>query len=299
MVVTQKNETKVSVIIPTYNSKKFLCAAIDSVLSQSYDNYEIVVVDDGSTDNTQQLMNEYIGNNKIRYIRQRNRGVSAARNLGATKSDGIYLCFLDSDDLFLKDNLRQKAKILDEDADICLVHADVQMISEEGNVLNEFNRGLSGYGLYKELLLWQRCVVPAPSSVMIRRDVFNKAGGWDENLSTAADQDLFIRISVMGKIERIPTVLTYYRIVAGSMSKKAIVFEKDHLMVYRKAKNAGLFDNTQLERNAFAQLYLLIAAYWWHYNKSFVKTLKYLSLAMLKNPRNLLTRIYGKKPLST
>ncbi len=297
-MVTQKNETKVSVIIPTYNSKKFLSAAIDSVLTQSYGNYEIIVVDDGSTDDTQQLMNEYVKKNNVKYIRQSNRGVSAARNCGAANSDGKYLCFLDSDDFFLKDNLRHKAKILDTNADVCLVHADVQMISEDGSVLNEFNRGLSGNDLYKQLLLWNRCVVPAPSSVMIRRDVFNETGGWDESLSTGADQDLFIRVSAIGKIERIPLVLSYYRNVAGSMSKKALLFERDHLKVYLKAKKAGLFESTQFERNAYAQLYFLIAAYWWHYNKSFVKTFTYLSLAILKNPGNVLSRICAKKPFA-
>jgi glycosyltransferase involved in cell wall biosynthesis len=284
----------VSVIIPTYNSEKYLAAAIKSVIQQEYINWELIIVDDGSTDNTTALVTEFLTDKRISYIKTVNCGVSAARNQGAELAKGDYFCFLDADDFFYPKNLSKKVESLFNNPTVALVHSDVQMTDETGKITQEINSGLAGNDLHLELLLWKRCVVPAPSSIMVRKDVFYSVGKWDTEFSTAADQDFFIRVAVKHKIERINEILTGYRIVNSSMSRNAASFEKDHLGVFYKAKKNGLFPNASFERKCFANLHLMIAATWWNQNKKTSKILKHLFFAFKYSPLEILNKIRFK-----
>ena len=105
----QVKEQLVSVVIPTYNCGKYICDAVKSVLSQTYKNIEIIIVDDGSTDNTKEALRSYVYNKQIRYIYQKNKGPAASRNLGVEKAEGDFIAFLDADDLWNEKKLK-KAK---------------------------------------------------------------------------------------------------------------------------------------------------------------------------------------------
>ncbi len=180
---------EVSVVIPTFNRADLLPQAIDSVLSQSYTDFELIVVDDGSTDSTQEVLSPYRG--KIRYLFQENRGVSAARNLGVKVARGRYICFLDSDDLWLKDKLREQVDRTKAEPWARVSYTEEIWI-RCGRRVNQGkrHRKYSGWILKKLLPL---CLI-SPSSVMIEKGVFEEVGLFDESLPVCEDYDLWLRI---------------------------------------------------------------------------------------------------------
>lgn len=278
----------VSIIIPTYNTARFIGEAIISVAGQDYNNWELIIVDDGSTDDTAQVVSQFLSDPRISYVKKENSGVSNTRNFGAALAKGDYFCFLDADDSFYPTNLSEKVKVLEQQPGIALVHADVNIIDESSRPTGRYNTGLAGKDLYLDILLWQECVIPAPSSIMMRREIFYAAGQWDPCFSTAADQDLFIAIAHRHAVYRISHVLTSYRIVNGSMSRVTGVFEKDHLAVYNKAKKNKLFPDKSFERRCFSNLHRIISGSWWHHEKSLLKTMKHLAWSLIYSPGALL-----------
>lgn len=181
---------RVSVIIPTYNRSKYLINCLDSVFSQSFKDFEIIVVDDGSTDNTLSILDKYA--HKINYIKQKNLGVSSARNCGIKNSKGIWLAFLDSDDLWHKDKLRYQIDYLDKNEGALICHTDEKWY-KNGLYINQMDKHKkSGGRLFVKSL--QMCMI-SPSSVMIKKDLFDKIGLFDESLPACEDYDLWLRIT--------------------------------------------------------------------------------------------------------
>jgi glycosyltransferase involved in cell wall biosynthesis len=203
---------KVSVVIPTYNYGRFLGEAIQSVLDQTYQDFEIFVVDDGSTDNTKEVVISF-KDHRIKYVYKKNSGVSAARNTGICASDGEYIAFLDSDDTWLPQNLELKVKLLDSHPKVALVCSDSYVFDNlTGATLGRlwhdrpFLRGFSprraSQHPLKEMLFQEACFIRA-SLTMVRRVVFTKVGYFDESLRTAEDWDMFVRIVQQFPIETI------------------------------------------------------------------------------------------------
>jgi glycosyltransferase involved in cell wall biosynthesis len=182
--------SNVSVIIPTYNRRDFVREAIASVLAQSYQDFELIVVDDGSTDGTEDVVHEFP---QARYVWQENRGVSSARNAGVALSRGALLAFLDSDDLWQPSKLVAQVAFFDEhpDARICQTE---ELWLRNGVRVNPRgkHRKPSGDIFAASLHL---CLV-SPSAVMMRRELFEQMGGFDESLPACEDYDLWLRIAV-------------------------------------------------------------------------------------------------------
>jgi len=179
----------VSVIIPTYNRRAMVKEAIDSVLSQTFTGFELIVVDDGSTDGTARELEEY--EQRLRLIRQERRGVAAARNSGARVAAGQYLAFLDSDDLWLPKKLEiQTTFMARSGARICQTE---EIWIRRGRRVNPKlkHRKPSGDVFRRSLEL---CLI-SPSAVMMTRELFEKAGGFDENFPVCEDYELWIRLA--------------------------------------------------------------------------------------------------------
>lgn len=204
----------VSVIIPTYNTATYLAYAIESALGQSLKNVEIIVVDDGSTDETVNILQPY--KKIIRYIYQPNAGRSAARNTGILQAQGKYIAFLDADDLWLPDRLAQHIPILEENPDTLLVYSQANVIDSQGNnrlvrdtpliiggSLNDSSQAV------KQLLLGN--FIPI-LTVTLRKSIFEQAGLFDDKLSYAEDWDLWLRIAELGKISFVPGCFACYRV---------------------------------------------------------------------------------------
>ena len=181
---------KVSVIIPTYNRGNFIVSTIESVLSQSYRDFEVIVVDDGSTDDTRAQLEKF--NHQIKYLYQQNQGVSATRNTGIRLAQGEYIAFLDSDDLWLADKLMIQTQILDNDPGIGLTYSRVVIQDENGIVRGMKPQKPSGSNFQE--LLEQGGDYPT-STVMVKKICFNQAGLFDEQFSILEDFDMWLRIS--------------------------------------------------------------------------------------------------------
>lgn len=194
--------TKISVIIPTYNREVTLERAIKSVLAQTHRNFELIVIDDGSTDNTSLIIDKY--NRKIRYFSKLHAGVSSARNLGLEKSEGTWVSFLDSDDYWLPGKLERQMEYLTNHPGMMIVQTEEQWI-RNGVPVNPMKKHKKHSGWIFRYCL-PLCIV-SPSAVLIHQKVFNDVGVFDESFPVCEDYDLWLRIAIKYRIGLIPEKL--------------------------------------------------------------------------------------------
>src|SRR4030042_1812239 len=168
---------KVSVIIPTYNRAHFILEAIQSVLAQTYADYEIIVVDDGSTDNTKDVLRTY--GDKLKYFYQNNRGPAAARNLAISKSEGEYIAFLDSDDVWMPNRLEVQVPVLDDNPDLAFICSDARVVDSRGREINIWRKAKNNNKTFESL---REENFISTLTVLMRRACFNAVGGFDETL---------------------------------------------------------------------------------------------------------------------
>lgn len=189
---------QVSVILPTYNRAHSICRAVESVLGQTYPAWELLVIDDGSTDNTAEIIAGYAAlDDRVRYCGQTcNRGVSAARNEGIRQARYGYIAFQDSDDVWRADKLEKQMRVFEESPGTGMVYCAMRGTRQDGSVVRipdtSIDRRLLRGNLYG--LLLQGNVIGAPAAVT-RRECMEKCGGFDESLSCLEDWELFLRIA--------------------------------------------------------------------------------------------------------
>jgi glycosyltransferase involved in cell wall biosynthesis len=211
---------RVSVIIPAFNCGRFVGRAIDSVLVQTYRDYEIVVADDGSTDDTRLVVEKY--GPSVRYVYQANRGVSAARNRALALAGGELVAYLDSDDMWYPPKLERQVAFLDAHPECGLVHSDIAVIDEADSVIHpRFNRRdgsrIPPQG-YCVLDLLRRSHVQTPT-VMERRECLDANGMFDERIHGVEDYYQWILVAMSGKaVGYIDEPLAMYRWRDGSLS---------------------------------------------------------------------------------
>ncbi len=196
---------QVSVIIPAYNKADFTARAVESVLAQTYGDIEIIVVDDGSVDETKSALAPYFG--KVKYLYKENGGASSARNLGIQQASGEYIAFLDCDDIYFPEKIEKSVKCLEANPDFGFVHTPVYFIDEKGETLGRyprFKRAPTGT-IAKKLLLKNFVCNSTP---VVRKSCFKKAGLFDETIFTPADWDIWIRFAVHYKGVCVNTPLT-------------------------------------------------------------------------------------------
>lgn len=193
-------------IIPTYNRWTLLLDAIESVLAQSYRLFELIVIDDGSTDGTAKKLAGF-GTN-LRLIEQPKRGVSAARNRGARVARGRYLTFLDSDYLWFPEKLAIQTAFMEDHAEIEICQTDEIWIRRGLRVNPKAKHRKPSGDIFRRSL--ELCLV-SPSAVMMTRELFNRSGGFDENLPVCEDYDLWLRIASKHSIPLIAKALTIKR----------------------------------------------------------------------------------------
>lgn len=207
---------RVTVVIPTYNRADLVCEAIDSVLAQTYCDFEIIVVDDGSTDRTQEVVSVY--GQRIRVIRQENQGEAAARNTGIHEATGEFLAFLDSDDLWFPDKLKSQMEFLDVSPSVPWVYSDAEMFNgETGRTLSLISRSLRMYRGDVLHRLIMRDFIPSPTPV-IRREIFEEVGDfWPSPKAT--DWDMWLRIAACYPVGLVDKPLARYRIHQKMITK--------------------------------------------------------------------------------
>jgi hypothetical protein len=209
---------RVSVIIPTYNCARYLGRAIDSALTQTYKDYEIVVLDDGSTDDTKDVAMQYGG--KITYLYQQNRGLAAARNQAISKASGELLAYLDADDMWYPEKLERQVAFLDVHPECGIVHSEMSIINEQDEILHvrfyeETKRPVPQGHCVQQLL--RRCHIQ-PLTVVERRNSYDRVGGFDERLVVCEDYFHWIMTAADGQaVGYVAEPLGKYRWRAGSL----------------------------------------------------------------------------------
>ena len=209
---------KVSVIIPTFNYGKYIEKAIDSVLSQTYKDFEIIVVDDGSTDNTKEII-ETKYKDKVRYFYQENKGAPAARNRGIKESNGKYIGFLDADDFFLENKIEEQIKLVNEQKKITVICDGVATEINTGQKLYYFCRDPEDIDPVKFILF---DILPTSSALHSKKSLL-EIGGFNEDLPCCQERDLHLRLACNGyKFVRHPKVLFNKRITGRGIAQKFI-----------------------------------------------------------------------------
>lgn len=218
---------KVSIICPTFNgaSRGYLHEAIESVLDQSFTNYELFIIDDGSTDGTGKVCEQYLEDSRVHYIFQQNGGPARARNTGIKASSGEFVCFSDDDDIWKPNKLQRQIDFIhDELGNVPnwgMVFTWVELIDSQGKILGYRGHRQKG-SLYKKLLFEN--IIDATSSVLIRREVLENVGLLDESLKGPEDWDMWLRIS-----------------------KEYLIFPvKEYLVQHREHENRISFDNEKV-----------------------------------------------------
>ncbi len=214
---------KVSVIIPTYNRRGMVEEAIESALAQTLDDIEIVVVDDGSTDGTGDVLKDKF-DDRIKYFYQNNQGRSVARNCGARASTGQYVVFLDSDDLFMPHGLQKMAAFLDENPAVGVVYADGYYCDQEGNDIELVSKGRPpiDFDNMVEILVLHN-IIGSPHLAMVRRSSLEVLGYpfFDETLRGTEDKDFWLRLAVQGsRFACLDMLVGRYRLHDTNATKK-------------------------------------------------------------------------------
>lgn len=208
----------VSVIIPNYNHARYLPDAIDSILAQTYQNFEIIVVDDGSKDNSREVGARY--GEKINYIYQENAGLSAARNTGLRRAHGEFIGLLDADDMYEPAFMATLVNFLTQHPQYDGVYCGYQFVDDDGFALPQIeNRVIASDKLYKAMWggnFW------VPESVLMRRGCYETAGPYDQTLKACEDWDVWLRILEKHPIAGVADVLIRHRVLPGSMSSDPI-----------------------------------------------------------------------------
>ncbi len=226
-----EKRVSISVIIPTYNRARFVTKAIDSVLSQTYKNYEIIVVDDGSTDDTRHALEPY--QDRIRYIYQENRGVAAARNLGIKSSNGKWVAFLDSDDTWLPEKLSfQMECVTQSDAQVCFTNIIYESEPDEHTSLVPTEQKEMRYKLYGEPLemVLDTSIKNYVQSMLVKRSLFAHVGYFDERLQIADDTRMIFNLAFETAFAYITTPLT---IINRSAERKGLMSNRLDLVKVR------------------------------------------------------------------
>ncbi|OLE73685.1 MAG: hypothetical protein AUG12_04310 [Acidobacteria bacterium 13_1_20CM_2_57_8] len=222
----------ISVVIPCYNQARFLGKAVESVLSQSHKELELIVVNDGSTDETERVASQYLADPRFRLINQKNAGLPAARNRGLSESQGDFLNFLDSDDWLAQDMLRTLLTTLDQNPEIAFAYCDIKIVDAAGAPGDTFSVGAAREILNGDIFgsLVQSGYFP-PHTVLIRRSVLDDVGPFDEQLGGHADYELWLRASGKGHHALyVDQKLACYRIHGNNMSSN-----RQHMFSTREA----------------------------------------------------------------
>ena len=224
------NTPLVSVLITVYNDEKHIGTAVESILNQSFQDFEIVVVDDGSTDNTPMVLQKYSeADNRIKIFSQANSGTTKAANNGLSKSVGKYIARLDSGDYSYSHRLKYEVDFLEKNPNIALIGGGVHIIDVEGRIIGSRNINIK----HPKNVLAHRCIFQQ-SDVMFRKEAIMKLGGYREKFKNAQDYDLWLRISEKYEIVKVNEIFGVWRLNAGGYTLSRTFEQKAEIEIIKK-----------------------------------------------------------------
>ena len=284
---------EITIVIPAYNASAYLHESITSVINQSFKEWELIIVNDGSTDTTEAVAREFLKDERIQLINQVNGGVSAARNKGIDAAKGNYIGFLDADDYLLPNDLQSKFDVLSNNKLVDFIYSDV--IHCDG-ALNELyvQKGVEGENLFQEALLWRKEVIPTlPSNIIGKASLFKKNVRFDENLSNCADRFMKIQLSINAIGIYLPEALIKYRNTPNSMSKSVALLEHDEKYIVSKIIGDNILPAGLFRRKVIANIYFILAGSWYLDAHKPLKAIKYGIKSILLYPPFII-RLLGK-----
>ena len=254
----------ISVIIPAFNYARYLEQAIDSVLAQDHPLVEVILVDDGSTDNTREVVARY--GDRVRYVHQQNAGLSAARNTGIREARHDWIALLDAEDEFMPGMLRRLAQTLaDLPPEFGLVACDCAHMAREGeSIRKKYLIAARPKEIFApEILIQNQFVADA---VLFRRDLALQAGGFDTTLRSSEDRDMWLRLSQHCRLYKIAETLVRIRIHGGSMSTLAERMQANMTRVLQKSWETRVVARRRVFIWAQAYSFLFYQTAWMHYD---------------------------------
>ena len=284
------NNPLITVVVPTYNRASLVLDALGSVFAQSYRPIEVVVVDDGSVDDTESVVAAWIVEHNqtdafsTRYIKQNNSGGNVARNRGISEAIGDYIAFLDSDDLWQSDKLQKQIKVFDNNPNVGGVYCGVRhVLLESGEARKLAKRSYPSGKLLNKMLIYD---VTAPTSTyIIRKEVFDKVGSFDEELQARQDWDMWIRLASQYEIGVVPDELVDYREHTGVRTatnpQKEITAYKIIMGKYVSLRAQCSFSVRQAAKAAF---YRRLGRVHFHQKISVIKAIGYQMRAIITWP---------------
>jgi glycosyltransferase involved in cell wall biosynthesis len=250
---------KISIIIPAYNAMNYLPETMASVFNQTFDDFEVVVVNDGSTDETEKWASQ-IKDVRVKLVSQANLGLAGARNTGIRESQGEYLAFLDADDVWESTKLAKQAQVLDTYPEVGLVYTWVTYVDQQqkstGRTVNYQFEG----NVWSELI--QRNLIECGSVAVVRRSCLERVGLFDEQLSSlnvGEDWDMWLRIAAQYDFKVVKEPLVYYRQLAGSASKNWELVAKSLRAVIEKAFNDAPLELLTLRNKSYGNAHVVLA----------------------------------------
>lgn len=269
---------KVSVIIPVYNNREYIIDALRSVINQEYKNYEIIIIDDGSVDNSKIMIMDYLQNishKDVSYYYQANKGVSAARNKGISIAKGEYIAFLDGDDLWLPNKLMKSVEYLEANRKFGMVYSDLYVINSAGEIIGQWfkiKKRISEGNIYENLL--RECFI-LPTNIVIRRECLLR-NMFDENIKGVEDIDLWLRLAKKYQIGVIREPLASWRNHDNNCSKNKMLVMNQIIKVFEKQLIgcSAMDKNYKLIKHIIAGKYLALGNY-------------FIGKAMIKNAKQM------------
>ncbi len=269
-------EPTVSVIIPAYQSDRYIVQAVESVLQQESCRYEVIVIDDGSTDSTEQVLKPY--RDRLRYIKQENQGVAVARNHGIEVARGDFVAFLDADDYFLPKKLARQAEILLKRPNLGIVHSGWQRVDHQGKKLLD----ICPWNQIPELDLenWLRWKPVLPSAMMFRREWLQYVGGVDSRFPPAEDTNLVLKLALKGcKTAWLREITVCYRQHESSAMHKGLPQARSLLAVTDDFFNQSVPPHIRLMEQSVRHGTLVWIAWYLHHTGHPTEMKEYLQQA--------------------
>jgi glycosyltransferase involved in cell wall biosynthesis len=251
----------VSVIIPTYNYGRFIAEAIQSVLRQTHRPAEIIVVDDGSNDETKEVVSGF--GDDVKYIYQANAGVCAARNKGAAESKGDAIAFMDADDTMQPESLEKQIALFDEDG-VGLVHCGLRLFDDETGDTIELQLEGGEDGVADNLLLWEGPGIAGPGAILVTREAFDSVGGFDTTMKVGEDWDFCYRVARKFKVRFVPEPLVNYRSHETAAHRDVAEMERGMSRFYEKAFATKDGSVLALRRRAYGNFHKVMAGSYFH-----------------------------------
>ncbi len=248
---------KISVLIPAYNAMNYLPETMENVLSQTFDDFEVIVVNDGSSDEIERWVSQ-IKDPRVRLITQKNQGLAGARNTGITNAQGEYIAFLDADDLWEPTKLEKQLGVLEENPEVALVYTWVAYIDETGKPTGRVFKNQAEGDVWKKLT--ERNIVECGSVAMVRRSCFEAVGLFDCNLgSYVEDWDMWLRMASRYPFKVVKEPLVYYRQCSSSASRNWEAMARSFEIVIEKAFSVAPSELQYLKNRSYCFANLCLA----------------------------------------